>query len=300
MIFQQLQLDDGLTGQRQIAGSQAFILRDLRDWGPWIRLACGFRRFRRFERALGQVLGMTDDRSVTLYGSGDFHHVTLALLRRIAQPFNLLILDNHPDWMGRLPFLHCGTWLHHAAQLPNLRRIYHAGGDVDFDNGFRRLAPRRLLLSGKIVVFPAIRRFQVSFWRQVPHQPLRACPSSPLTEERIATLLTPIEENLKSFPLYVSVDKDVLRVEDAVVNWDSGHLTLDEAGTVLRAFVRMAGGNLAGADILGDWSPVKLRGVLPRIMHWTEHPRLDVNPVEAAKRNEVANLALLEALSISA
>lgn len=300
MHVQQLHLDDALAGQVRLAGILSSSSHDLRDWGPRIRLACGFGRFRRFEQTLARMLGTSSvDASMTLYGSGDFHHVTLALLRRITRPFNLLVLDNHPDWMRGLPFLHCGTWLHHAARLPAVRQIFHAGGDVDFDNGFRWLAPRARLLAGKIVVFPALRSFQASFWKNVPHEPLRPCSAAPVTEERIVALLTPFTDDLKKFPLYVSVDKDVLRVEDAVVNWDSGHLTLAETATVLRTFVRAAGGNLAGADLLGDWSPVRLHGWLPRLMHWTEHPRLTIEPAEAARRNEIANLALLAALSTS-
>ena len=58
-------------------------------------------------------------------------------------PFNLLVLDKHPDWMRGIPFLHCGTWLHHALQLPTLNRVIHCGGDLDFDNAYRWLAPWR-------------------------------------------------------------------------------------------------------------------------------------------------------------
>ena len=92
-----------------------------------------------------------DEPTLTFYGSGDFHHVSLALVRRRRAPFNLLVLDNHPDWMRGVPFLHCGTWLYHAARLPQVRRIFHVGGDVDFDNVYRWLAPWPLLHAGKIV-----------------------------------------------------------------------------------------------------------------------------------------------------
>src|SRR5262249_23112377 len=128
---------------------------DMRRWGPTIRLACGFGRFERFAHELVHALGPAriDRPEILLCGSGDFHHVTLALLRRICDPINLLVIDNHPDWVRGVPFLHCGTWLHHAARLPHVRRIFHAGGDTDFDNRYRWLAPWSLLRSGKITVF---------------------------------------------------------------------------------------------------------------------------------------------------
>src|SRR5205823_6657374 len=114
--------------------------------------------------------------AITFCGSGDFHHVSLALVRRLAGPFNLLVVDNHPDWMRGIPLLHCGTWLYHAARLPQLRRVFHAGGDVDFDNYYRWLAPWPLLRADKVRVFPARRPFRRGPWARVANEPLRADP----------------------------------------------------------------------------------------------------------------------------
>jgi hypothetical protein len=83
---------------------------------------------------------------------------------------------------------------------------------------------------------------------------------------------------------------------DAVVNWDSGQLRLHEVTAVLTAFITAAGGNLLGVDVLGDWSPVRLDGILCRALHWTEHPPLKVDPAEAARVNERTNLALFQSL----
>jgi hypothetical protein len=155
-----LDLDGGLAGQTALWRGRP-TLASAQDWGPRIRLACSFRRYRAFERALAERLGGEADEApaLTFYGSGDFHHVSLALLRRLRGPFNLLLLDNHPDWMRRIPFVHCGAWLSHALELPGLRRVFHVGGEVDFDNGWRWLAPWGHLRARKIVMFPAVRRF---------------------------------------------------------------------------------------------------------------------------------------------
>src|SRR5581483_4494910 len=100
---------------------------------------------------------------------GDFHHVSLALVRRIMTPFNLLVLDKHPDWMRGIPFLHCGTWLRHALRLPGLQRVFHCGGETDFDNGYRWLAPWPEIRAGRVVAFPARRRFR---WGGLATRPL--------------------------------------------------------------------------------------------------------------------------------
>jgi hypothetical protein len=267
-------------------------------WGPYLRLACGRSRLRRFQTELSSFwLGLDQGRlPITLYGSGDFHHLSLALVALQTQPINLLVLDKHPDWMRGVPFLHCGTWLYHAARLPHVERVFHVGGDLDFDNYYRWMAPWNMLRSGKIVVLPAIRSFARGGWKRIPHQPLRDGAAGELDANRLWRLLKPYRDNLAARPLYISLDKDVMTGEDAIVNWDSGHLRFAEVERTLETFIRLAGGRLAGMDITGDWSPVRVRGWLRRFMHWTEHPALHVNPLAARRQNESLNLKLVEAV----
>jgi hypothetical protein len=288
-----LDLDGSTTAQAPLLARSRPVTFAAAAWGPRIRLACSAARFRTFERALALLFGSETDAGpvFTFCGSGDFHHVTLALLRRQTQPFNLLVLDNHPDWMRGVPFLHCGTWLYHAARLPLVRQIYHVGGDVDFDNYYRWMAPWGLLRSGKITIIPARRRYERGPWKGIAHHCLKP------TAERIRDLLGPYRAELARFPLYASVDKDVLGADEAVVNWDSGHVTLDDLRLVLDAFLDATPAGLAGMDTVGDWSPVRLRGLFRRVIHWTEHPSLSIRAEDAAKRNTAVNLALLQTIT---
>src|SRR5262249_32049809 len=256
--FRVFDLDGSLVAQPRLLERYRPTRHNLRWWGPRLRLGCTFGRFRRFEQALAAAAGPVDhDPVLTLLGSGDFHHVTLAVLRRIRQPFNLLVLDNHPDWMRGVPFLHCGTWLRHAARLPMVRRIFHVGGDVDFDNCFRWLAPWRHLRSGKIRVIPGIRHFLAGRWLSLECPPLRDRPWQVSGLARAERVIVAWRDDLARYPLYISLDKDVLTANDAVVNWDSGHLTLPEVQAVLTAFLDAARGRLAGMDLVGDWSAVR-------------------------------------------
>ena len=52
-------------------------------------------------------------------------------------------------------------------------------------------------------------------------------------------------------PIYVSFDKDVLRVEDAVCDWDQGDMTLDEAVEKLQE-IRERADKILGMDICGE------------------------------------------------
>ncbi len=283
-----LDLDGSLAPQAESLGVTDRVAA--REWGPRIRLACGFGTFRRFRRWLGAEPG---EPALTFYGSGDFHHVTLALLGRLKGPFNLLVLDGHPDWMRAIPFLHCGTWLHHALRLPGLRRVFHCGGERDFDNGYGPLAPWREIRDGRVVVFPARRRFTRGRWSRLPVRPLLAEGASPV--DVLDDGLRPFRRELGEVPLYVSIDKDVLVADDAAVNWESGLLRLDEAAAVVETFVAAAGGRLAGADVLGDWSPVRLGHWLSRLCDRVDRPSITHDPAAAAALNRRANAALLRA-----
>jgi hypothetical protein len=293
-------LDGSLTVQQGLRRSHAAVTA-LQDWGPQIRLACSHAAFARFEQSLADRLGTAMDEMPMLQflGSGDFHHVTLALLRRLTGPFNLLVLDKHPDWMRYMPFVHCGTWLAQALRLPGLQRVFHLGGELDFDNSYSWLAPWPALRSGRIVLMPAVRRFRGRAWERIPHEPLRSHPELPVSRARALRLLCPHRADLARYPLYISLDKDVMTVEDAVVNWDSGHLRLAEVEAILEVVRDLSDNRLLGMDIIGDWSPVRVQGLFRQFWHRTEHPTLQVDPLDACIRNEATNLALLSRQAIA-
>lgn len=302
MRIRVLDLDGSILAQRRFISRYSPSVVSARSWGPRIRIACSFRRFRDFERSV--LAPLAEDReeepTVNFCGSGDFHHVTLGWLRRRRSPCNLLVLDNHPDWMTAIPFLHCGTWLRHVVRLPQVRRVIHVGGNADFENGWRWLAPWRELRTGRITVFPALCRFQRGGWRNVTTEALREDPERPASAERVTRLFTALGEELRRDPLYVTVDKDVLLDGVAPANWDCGKLGAEEVIGVVCAALAAAGGRLAGMDVVGDWSAVDVRGWLRGALHQSEHPLLHVDAAASARRNEIINLALVEALGAAA
>jgi hypothetical protein len=153
-----------------------------------------------------------------------------------------------------------------------------------------------MLRSGKISVLPAVRRFRGKAWQEVQHASLREEPDQPADRARIDEVLKPWRFDLGRLPLYISIDRDVLRVEQAIVNWDSGHLVAGEVMAILQAFLDASAG-LAGMDVVGDWSAVRVAGLLRRWLHWMEHPHLEIAPHQALAVNEQLNLALLDTLA---
>jgi hypothetical protein len=118
----------------------------------------------------------------------------------------------------------------------------------------------------------------------------------PCSAARLCRLLEQHGNDLARRPLYVSLDKDVMTAEDATVNWDSGHLCVDEVTNLLEAAQTAAKGHLVGMDVVGDWSEVRVQGAMRRLFHWTMHPPLAVEQEKATAHNQAVNLRLLDGL----
>jgi hypothetical protein len=142
-----------------------------------------------------------------------------------------------------------------------------------------------------------VRQFQGRRWSGISHRPLRSAPDCPADRKHVERLVDPFRAELAARPLYISLDKDVLAAAEAPVNWDSGHLEGAEVLEVVAAFAAAAGGRIAGMDVVGDWSPVRVRGPFRRFLHWTEHPRVRVDAGAAAALHERLNLAVLQTVT---
>lgn len=84
---------------------------------------------------------------------------------------------------------------------------------------------------------------------------------------------------LEGRDVYISIDKDVLNRESAVTNWDQGEMPIGRLRGLLRALTRRA--RIIGVDVCGE-CPAKSTDL------W--------RPAFAHRRNEKANLAILDAL----
>src|SRR2546427_741984 len=116
-----LNLDGGVL---PLAQAQTLALP---QWHDPLRFACSNSTLDRFSTEV--LAPLPAQLGTVMLGSGDFHHLSLPLLRRMrAQtPFQLVVLDNHPDNM-RFPFgMHCGSWVIAASKLPQISHIHVLG-----------------------------------------------------------------------------------------------------------------------------------------------------------------------------
>lgn len=220
----------------------------LGDWQESIRFGCSWRRFSRLETHLRPLL--PEQYGCVFTGSGDFHHLTLLLLREAArrfpsgEPFDLVVCDNHPDNM-RYPFgLHCGSWVYRAAAMPCVRQVHVLGicsPDITLPHAWEnRITP---FLRRKLTYWSINRR---AGWLGVIGR-AASCKAFPSADALIAAFL-PVAD--ASSRIYLSLDKDVLSPAVVQTNWDQG--LFEE--THLAALAGHLRGKLVGADMCGDVS----------------------------------------------
>lgn len=231
----------------------------LASWQEAIRFGCTRRAFSALEAHLEGVLPV--DCGCAFMGSGDFHHVTLILLRRLCRrlppaSLDVVVFDNHPDNM-RYPFgIHCGSWVSHAALLPCVRRVHVIGitsGDIGLAHAWEnRLAPfwRNKLMYWSIGANAAWLRLigRVECGRAFGSADELVCGFIPALRD--------------AGGIYLSVDKDVFAEDVVKTNWDQGVFRLNHAKAVLAA----CAGRVIGADVCGDVSDYEYANPIKRFL----------------------------------
>lgn len=249
--------------------------RDLREWGPRLRYIARRRDIESFH----QILSADAPRFI-LYGSGDFHHLAGMLIRRVkSRPFTLISFDNHPDWDVKPPYWSCGGW---AARTLYTGQVEHVSvwgcGNFELSWPARWSADWKMLNAGKLTI---------NAWaeRQSPATSRRFnCMTRENWRDRFITFC----EGLAGLDVYVTVDFDCLRQEEAITNWENGLFTTEEVAWAIRQLRQSA--HFIGADVCGAYSPPVYQRWGQRFAGNWDHPKLP--PVDVARAREL-NVAAL-------
>jgi arginase family enzyme len=256
---------------------------DARKWGPQTRFSAPPRLIERFYREHETHLAAP----FLLYGSGDFHHLTVLRLRSIAGAIVLVSFDNHPDWDVRPPKWACGAWVNRALEIANVCRVSVWGcGNFECWWPHQIFGNRRAERAGRLEVHP---------WaddRPAKDRQRRGAILRNNWRQRFDQFLN----NLAGENIYVTIDLDCLRVEEAVTNWESGRFTtadLEWALEKLRESCRIVGG-----DICGAYSPPKYARRKQRFAAEFDHPKIQLpTPERIHAINSAALVKLWPALA---
>jgi arginase family enzyme len=268
-----LNLDDAWQGE-----PWDLPIVDARSWGPQLRFSARPRLIERFYGEHETHLAA----AFLLYGSGDFHHLTALRVRRIPGAIVLVSFDNHPDWDVRPPKWACGGWVNRALEIPNVRRVSIWGcGNFECWWPHQIFGNRRAERTGRLEVHP---------WADDRPEKGRQRPGAILRDdwrERFKQFVNDLaRENV-----YITIDLDCLRMEEAVTNWESGRFTvvdLQWALAKLRESCRIIGG-----DICGAYSPPHYARRKQRFAAEFDHPKIQTPALDEIRAINFAALTQL-------
>jgi arginase family enzyme len=251
---------------------------DARSWGPQLRFAGPPRLVAEFYREHETHLAAP----FMLYGSGDFHYLTALRLRHVAGPATVVSFDNHPDWDRRPPRWGCGSWVNRALELSQVRHVAVWGcGNFECWWPIRIFGNRRAERLGILEVHP---------WaddRPAKDRKRRGAILRDNWREHYDKFL----KNLGGMDVYVTIDLDCLRLEEALTNWESGRFTIGDvewALTRLRESSRIISG-----DICGGYSVPQYARFKQRFAAEFDHPKIQLPPVAQIRALNSAALAKL-------
>lgn len=296
-----LDLDGSLTSQgvfaEAVAAGRAQQV-DLRDLGPALRLWTSRRQMDRFIDRLDQAPPPPGTAPmVTFLGSGDYHHLAVALIGRHRSPLSVVHFDNHPDWVRLAPRYHCGSWVNRVLEMRRVRRVITIGpSSDDLERPDIKGGNLPALRDGRLILLPWRRdptRSWISPGAGIGHSynrgtihwhGLAALPR----RQALDTMMAIIPQG----DVWLTIDKDVLAAEYAATNWDQGGMPLD---FLLQAIVEIGKSHrIVGVDICGEYAPPVFRSWLKRREARSDHARYDGEPDLA--RNEATNRLILDAL----
>ncbi|SET96020.1 Arginase family enzyme [Salinibacillus kushneri] len=190
---------------------------------------------------------------ITLLGSGNYHYVAYLLLAKIEQPFTLVLFDHHTD-MYPSPsesLISCGSWVRTALKaLPQLNKVIMIGVGEDWSLHIPES------IREKVVAFSEndIR----NNFRGVIHQ---------------------IQQKVETENVYLSIDKDVLNMDESVTAWDHGSMTLNQLTQMVNGLRKDY--IVRGIDICGEYP------LSPATMYQKQTR-------DILKKNELANQQIIE------
>lgn len=286
--FRVLNIDGSLVAQEKLMQRAAEVI-DLQDMARRLR----FMSTRRALEDFSARLNISQCDKVTFIGSGDYHHLSAALIKQWSMrgtPLSVVVFDNHPDWDITSPWPCCGSWVNEILNFPFIRKVVVIGlGRFDLRGWHGLRGNVRAVLSGKLELYPVN-------WRRtkVPFAPDLQWPT--LAQHGLDCVMNRVLENLPTREIYLSIDKDCLRARDAFTNWEAGALPLEKLEQAVALLAREK--EIVGADIVGEYSRGSNDNFVFDTISRLNHPPQRVPSARELAVNEQTNLTLLRALGI--
>jgi arginase family enzyme len=207
---------------------------------------------------------------------------------KFAEDFCVIIFDMHPDLDSTFPKFSCGSWVNLITPKTAIKKIVMIGpSSEDLSFPHNMTFNFSYFKDGRVELYPFYHKPSITAFGRIVWDNLR--------DKNIKQFMAGTIDRLPSKNVYISIDKDCLKRDYAVTNWEEGPVTLDwllEALGVLRD-----NANIIGMDITGDYSPIKADSVIKKICTALDHPRQAAREMDMEKINRInedTNMKILE------
>ena len=212
-------------------------------------------------------IGQLGPHGIHFLDNGNFHYISSFFLRRITEPFELIVFDHHTDMQppGLIPCLSCGSWvlesIKDAADGRNLmKRAVLIGPPGQSDAKGAVLVKEKAAGTTEDIERLTEDLFALGTGRGAA----------------VGAGVSPEEDTMQEpLPVYVSVDKDILSEQEVKLNWDQGSMCLETLVCWIRAIGRRR--RMIGVDICGE-------------------PLYNQFPDENVRKSEKINIGLADAV----
>lgn len=165
--------------------------------------------------------------------SGNYHYLTRLFTKRIEEPYQLVFFDNHNDMQPSMipDLLSCGAWAKQVMEEDShLERMFLIGPSQSTINEI----PLDILSDKR-------QKLVCVSWEELQEG----------GRQRLQNKLDGQDMLSVHFPVYLSIDKDVLSQEYARTNWDQGEMELSTLEEILQWI--KSRNRIIGVDICGEF-----------------------------------------------
>lgn len=302
-----LNFDDSVIKQQNLLSRYKTEIIDLKDLGPRARIWLD----KKIEREIEKRIQGSARNSITFLGSGDFHQVSHILINQFAEPICVILFDFHPDWDVLPPRLGCGSWVTESFRNKNILKFILIGASSkDLSSPWIQTGNMNSLKGNRVEIYPYSHRPSFTFFKTIPENFsikikkglfVNKINWNELKGKNLINLFLSILKRLPTPKVYLSIDKDCLRNEYSLTNWEEGMLSLEELLWMLKLIMDHV--DIIGMDIVGDYSEISVNGKLKKFISYLDHPEdLKAKYLSDAFINEInerTNLGILELLNAS-
>ena len=225
--------DGGKYGLKAL-DSKAYDLRNM----PGTNCMCD-------DEAVDRIRRLLSDEKVSAKGihfidSGNYHYMSALLTELVKEPFELVVLDHHPDMQAPMfgDILSCGGWILKVLETNEFVRGVHV---IGADEGLiSQLDPEDV---SKVHFYP-------EFAGEVAGN----------ADKKAISVREFVREKLSGqYPVYLSIDKDVLSRDEVITNWDQGQMAAEQLFLLVKELTKR--GQISETNEQATASKMRLLGV---------------------------------------